>query len=298
MNSIDHRLSATNSKALGFALLAAFLYAISTPVSKILLNTISPTMLAAFLYLGAGMGMVVLGSIRKLACPEHQAEGLTREQMPAILAMIGLDIAAPILLMLGLNLTNAATVALLNNFEIVATAVLALVFFHERIPRGLWAGIGLITLASLLLSAEDAGTICLNPGALLVLLACCCWGLENNCTRVLSRKDPLQIVMVKGFGSGTGAFVIALAIGESLPALSLIPLVLLLGFVAYGLSIFCYVSAQRDLGAARTSACYAITPFVSAGLSLILFSNVPGPSFFIALGLMILGTFLATKKTS
>jgi len=42
-----------NLIAILFAILAAALYAISTPISKLMLQTLAPTMVAAFLYLGA-----------------------------------------------------------------------------------------------------------------------------------------------------------------------------------------------------------------------------------------------------
>ena len=48
-----------------FAILAATLYAVHVPLSKILMQGISPAMLAGFLYLGAGTGM---GGID--ACPQ------------------------------------------------------------------------------------------------------------------------------------------------------------------------------------------------------------------------------------
>ena len=47
------------NKSIFFAILAAALYAISTPVSKLLLQNVPPAMVAAFLYLGAGLGMGV-----------------------------------------------------------------------------------------------------------------------------------------------------------------------------------------------------------------------------------------------
>ena len=129
---------------------------------------------------------------------------------------------------------------------------------------------------------------------MLVLLACCCWGLENNCTRALSEKDPLEIVVVKGFGSGLGALVIALASGERFPAALPVVGALCLGFVAYGLSIFFYIYAQRDLGAAKTSTYYAVAPFIGAGLSLLIFRQLPGLTFLIALAIMAAGTYLAS----
>ena len=43
-----------NLIAILLAILAAALYAINTPVSKVMLQTVAPTMVAAFLYLAAG----------------------------------------------------------------------------------------------------------------------------------------------------------------------------------------------------------------------------------------------------
>ena len=137
-----------------------------------------------------------------------------------------------------------------------------MVFFREKIGKQLWVAIGLITLSSILLTIEDASSFQFSTGSLFVLLACVCWGFENNCTRCLSHSDPLEIVIVKGLCSGIGSVIIGLTIGESLPGIRDILLILLLGFVAYGLSIYFYVYAQRDLGAAKTSAYYAVAPFI------------------------------------
>lgn len=127
------------------------------------------------------------------------------------------------------------------------------------------------------------------------MLACVCWGLENNCTRNLSCSDPLEIVVIKGFGSGIGSVVIGLAAGETLPMWGDVLKILLLGFVAYGLSSYFYVYAQRDLGAAKTSAYYAVAPFIGVLLSFIIFREIPGALFFIALAIMIAGTWMVNR---
>ena len=280
--------------AVFFALLAAALYALSAPFSKLLLREAPPSMMAAFLYLGAGAGMFALSSARRMRSRSSGETPLTRRDLPYTLGMIALDVLAPILLMIGLTQTTAANASLLNNFEIVATSFLALVFFKERIGGRLWAAIALIVLSSVLLSLEDAASLSFSRGSVFVLLACCCWGLENNCTRMLSNSDPLEIVVIKGLGSGTGALIVALLSGECWPAPHTVLLILLLGFFAYGLSITFYVYAQRTLGAARTSAYYAVQPFIGAALSFLLFRQMPGGRFFLALALMIAGTALMT----
>ena len=283
------------STAIFSAILAAALYALNAPASKLLLQNVPPSMMAALLYLGAGLGMLLMGLARKAAGRPSAEAHLTREDLPYTIGMIVLDILAPIFLMIGISHTTAANASLLNNFEIVATSMIALFIFKEKISRRLWLAIGLIVLSSALLTVEDAGSLKFSVGSVFVLLASCCWGLENNCTRMLSQSDPQEIVIVKGLGSGAGALLVALLTGESFPAWGYVPFALLLGFVAYGLSIYFYVYAQRYLGAARTSAYYAIAPFIGVLMSLAIFREMPGMIFFAALAVMIVATVLVTK---
>lgn len=281
-------------KSVFFAILAAALYAISSPFSKLLLEKIPPTMLASLLYLGAGTGLFIVGIIQRKVGTGKKELPLTRKELPFIIGMVVLDIAAPILLMIGLTTTSAANASLLNNFEIVATSLIALLIFNEAISKRLWIGIILVTISSALLSLEDINVFSFSLGSVFVLLACVCWGFENNCTRNLSSKNPLEIVVIKGFGSGIGSLVIAVVIGE----FSVDPLydlfALLLGFSAYGLSIFFYIYAQRYLGAAKTSAYYAASPFIGTLLSLVIFGEIPQTIYIIAFAVMILGTYFIT----
>ena len=284
----------TTRKAIFFAFFAAVLYALNSPFSKLLLRDVPATMMAAFLYLGAGIGLFLVGIAQKITGTKEKELPLTRKELPYTAGMVLLDIAAPIFLMLGLTMTTAANASLLNNFEIVATSVIALVVFKESISRRLWAAIALVVISSIILSFEDLSSLSFSYGSVFVLLACVCWGLENNCTRMLSSKNPLEIVVIKGFGSGLSALVIAFVMGEQLPGIAHVLLALLLGFVAYGLSIYFYIYAQRYLGAAKTSTYYAVAPFVGAGLSMLIFWELPSLSYWVALAIMALGTYFAT----
>ena len=279
------------------AVLAAAFYALNTPLSKLLLVRVAPAMMAAFLYLGAGLGMCLwLLVTRKSRARTEQP--LTRRDLPYTVGMIVLDVAAPIALMTGVARTSAASASLLNNFEIVATSLIALVLVKEAISKRLWLGLFLVTLSSVLLSAQDIRAVSLSAGSLYVLLACVCWGFENNCTRRLSEKDPMEIVAVKGIFSGLGALIVAFVCGAALPDALSIVLALLLGFVAYGLSILFYIYAQRSLGAAKTSAYYAVAPFIGVALSLALFREIPSGWFIAALIVMIAGTLCVTTAES
>lgn len=277
------------------ALFAAALYAINSPLSKLLLDYLPPTLMAGFLYIGAGVCMLALALLRKVRKTERTETKLTKRELPYIVAMILLDIAAPVCLLLGLKSTTAANASLLNNFEIVATAVIALVVFKEKINFRLWLGILFITLSCMVLSFEDLSSLQFSYGSLLILLACVCWGFENNCTKKISSKDPLEIVLLKGIFSGLGSLLIGFIIGERITVLWSVFAVIGVGFVAYGLSIFFYVHAQRILGAARTSTYYAVSPFIGTLLSLVIFREIPHYTYFIALALMIIGAWLSSQ---
>ena len=284
----------TKTIATFFAILAAALYAINIPLSKILLQHVSPTMMAAFLYLGAGIGLFIYGKITK---EREHSELLTKAELPYTIGMILLDIAAPILLMLGLGSTNSANASLLNNFEIVATSCIAFLIFKETLSKKLTFAIILVTIASITLSFEGKGSFQFNTGSLLVLAASCCWGLENNCTRMLSSKSSVQITTIKGLFSGLGSLIVALIAGENIPEIIWMIAVLLLGFVAYGLSINFYIKAQKHLGAAKTSAYYSIAPFLGVFFGIVLLNETPCLQFYIGLVIMIIAIVLMIKDT-
>ncbi|ADU21338.1 DMT family transporter [Ruminococcus albus] len=282
-------------KAVFYAIAAAVFYALNVPCSKLLLERIAPTYMAAFLYLGAGAGVGIMYLFHHKH--EAQTERLEKKDMPYTVGMVLLDIIAPILLMLGVKLGTSANASLLGNFEIVATTLIALFIFKEKVIRRLWAAIGLITLSSIILSLGGEDSFTFSVGSLLVLGATACWGLENNCTRSISDKSTYQIVTIKGFGSGTGSLIVAIIIGEKLPEIKYILPAVVLGFVAYGLSIFTYIRAQKTLGAAKTSAYYALSPFIGAFLSFILLHESLTIVYLIALAVMIAGTAFVVSDT-
>lgn len=281
--------------AIGYALAAALFYGLNVPCSKLLLERVGPTYMAALLYLGAGVGVGVMYLFHwKKEQPE---ERLDKKDLPYAVGMVALDIAAPILLMVGVSIGTSSNASLLGNFEIVATTVIALALFHEAVSARLWLAIGLITLSSVILSFEGGGSLKFSLGSLFVLGATVCWGLENNCTKTISEKSTYQIVTVKGLCSGMGALITALLLGEEAPGPGDVLPAMLLGFVAYGLSIFTYIRAQKTLGAAKTSAYYAVAPFIGALLSFLLLREALSVNYVVALLVMAAGTFLVARDT-
>lgn len=87
--------------------------------------------------------------------------------------------------------------------------------------------------------------------ALSVLLACGFWALDNNFTRKVALVEASWVACVKGLVAGVGNLVLAFVLGASLPDLRTIPAVLLVGFMAYDVSLTLFVLALRHLGASR-----------------------------------------------
>lgn len=286
-----------NKLAIAYAILAAALYAINVPLSKLLLKNVDPTMMASFLYIGAGLGLLIYSLINRIFGKQTIKEPLTKKELPYTVAMVVLDIAAPIFLMLGISQTTAANVSLLNNFEIVATSLIALFIFKEFISRRLFWAIFLVTISSIILGFEGSDSFSFNLDSLFVLGACICWGFENNCTKMISSKSSIEIVIIKGCFSGLGSLIVALMLGEQIPELHWMLCVLFLGFVAYGLSINFYIKAQKDLGAAKTSAFYSVAPFLGVTFSMLLLNERPAMQFYIALVIMVIATILMIKDT-
>lgn len=282
-------------KAIISALLAAVLFAISTPLSKKLMENIPPTFMAAFLYLGAGVGVGIMYIFNYKK--EDKSLKLDKSDFKYTIAMIGLDILAPLLLMLGIKLGSASNASLLENFEIVATSLIALFIFKEKISHKLWIAIFFIIISSFILTFNGKTSLDFSIGSIFVLLATISWGLENNCTKKISEKSTYQIVTLKGIFSGLGSLFIGLLLKEKIINYKYIFLAMILGFVAYGLSIFLYVRAQRDLGAAKTSAYYSVAPFVGAFLAFIINGERPDEKFFLALIFMIIGTIFVVNDS-
>ena len=272
-----------------YALLAALLYALSSPISKLLLEFVGPTLMAACLYLGAGFGLLL---VKKTKITKE--EKLEKKDMPYVVGMVVLDIIAPILLMMGLTITSSSNAALLNNFEIVATTAIAFFIFKEKISKNLLIGIILVLISSIILTF-DISSLSFNLGSVLVLLAAIAWGFENNCTKMISNKNPIDIVIIKGIFSGLGSLIISIIINEFTLNYYLI-FALILGFFSYGLSITTYIYAQRHLGASKTSAFYAVNPFIGTLLSLIIFKDMPNFNFVIALVIMMIATIFIVKE--
>jgi len=276
-------------KGIGFAVLAAVLFGLSTPFAKMLLAHTPPVMIAGLLYIGSGLGLSALYFIRRA----KDEPPLPRKDYPWLAGAVFFGgICAPVLLMVGLQLTTASTASLLLNMEGVFTALLAWFVFKENFDKRIALGMALIVAGGVVLSWHGANGFRLPLGALAVVGACLCWGIDNNLTQKVSASNPYQTAAIKGAVAGTVNLTIALSLGAKLPPFPVIGAALLVGFVGYGLSLALFVMALRHIGTARTGAYFAMAPFVGAIVSLVLLHEPIGVLFLVAAAFMAGGVWL------
>ncbi|TAL36232.1 MAG: DMT family transporter [Phenylobacterium sp.] len=258
------------------AVASAALFGASTPLAKTLLGEgVSPWLLAALLYLGSGLGLASLHYGRKVVGAPSQEAPLARADWGwmALVVLAG-GVAGPVLLMLGLATTSAASAALLLNLEGLATMAIAWMVFRENVDRRLLLGAAAILAGALLLSwQEGAGLGGFGAGSVFIAAACLAWGVDNNLTRRISASDPVQIAMVKGLVAGAVNLAVALSAGARPPDAGLLAAAGLVGFLGYGVSLVLFVLALRFLGTARTGAYFSAAPFIGALLALLLFAE-------------------------
>jgi drug/metabolite transporter (DMT)-like permease len=282
-----------NVKAIFYALASAALFGLSTPAAKALLGSLHPVALAGLLYCGAGVGAALL---RRTIVPGGEA-ALSRNQIPYLVgAIVAGGIIGPVLLMVGLARTEAATASLLLSLEGVATALLAWFVFREGFDRRIALGMACLVAGGLVLAWSGQPTLSSVAGPLAILGACVAWGLDNNLTRKVSLAEPLQIVELKGLLAGPLNLVLGIWAGGSVPALSTGLVAGLVGVAGYGVSLALFILALRHLGAARTGAYFSTAPFIGA-VAAIVFLREPVTAQLLAAGaLMGLGVWLHVSE--
>jgi drug/metabolite transporter (DMT)-like permease len=274
------------------ALGSAVLFGASAPLSKLLLGTVNPWLLAGTLYLGAGIGLALVRlAERGTGAPRAEAP-LTRRDVPWLAAVVLFGgVLGPLLLMFGLSLTTASTGSLLLNLEGLATMAIAWLVFRESVDRRLLLGAIAILAGAVLLTWDGQG-VRLDLGGLLIAAACLAWGIDNNLTRKLSSADPVQIAMIKGLVAGTVNLVLAIIAGAALPSFGFILAGAVVGFFGIGISLVMFMLALRHLGTARTGAYFSLAPFIGAALALVLMDEPLTPVLLIAGLLMAFGLWM------
>jgi drug/metabolite transporter (DMT)-like permease len=268
------------------ALGSAVLFGAVSPMSKLLLDAVDPLMLAALLYVGAGVGLMVYTVSRRALGHARSEAPLSRADLPWLASAIVMGgIVGPVLLMFGLARTTASSGSLLLNLEGLATMAIAWVVFRENVDRRLLLGAAAILAGAVMLS-WNGQSVHLDTGALLIAAACVAWGIDNNLTRKVSAADPVTIAMLKGLIAGAVNVGLALLSGASIPALPHVMEAGVVGFLGVGVSLVLFVLALRHLGTARTGAYYSLAPFIGAIIAVVLLAEPVTAKLIVAASLM------------
>ena len=274
----------------GYAFAAATVFGCSTPFAKQLGDGVSPQVFAGLLYLGSGLG---LAATLVLAPTRGREASLQRaDRGPLLLAIVFGGMLGPLLLLVGLRTTPAASAALLLNLEAVFTALGAWLVVKEHADKRIVAAMTVIVAGGLCLSIRPSGGFAITAGAVAIIGACTCWGVDNVATRPLGQRDPRQVGAAKGIAAGAANLAIGLATGGHLPRAAIVAGAIVLGFFGYGLSLVFYIKALRVLGIARTGAYYAAAPFFGSAIALVWLKEPVGTMFVPAVVLMSIGLAL------
>lgn len=277
---------------IAIALGSAGLFGASTPLAKMLLSDVAPWLMAGLLYLGMGIGLWLVRRISRLAHRAPREAPLRRADMGWLAAVIlSGGILAPVLLMVGLNNTDASTAALLLNTESLATLLIAWLVYRENVDLRVGIGAMAILAGAALLTFEGTA-LRLNAAAVAIIGACLCWGIDNNLTRRLSASDPLQIAMLKGLVAGSVSLLLAVSTGAHFPVPAVVLGVMGIGLIGYGISLVMFIYALRYLGTARTGAYFSLAPFIGAAMAVTIFDEALTWQLAVAAGLMALGLLL------
>ena len=283
-----------------YALVSACLFGASMPASKIVLAHIPAALLASLLYLGSGLGLSVCYAWQKfIVIKQNREPDLCSDGIGWLLASIVLGgVAAPILLMIGLSQLYSANVSLLLNLESVFTALFAWLLFKEHYSQRIAFGMLLIVLGGAVLAFAPRIQSLFSFGAIPIVLACACWALDNNLTRKISSANPLFIAMIKGLVAGVINYILAIKLfNAACPPIVYTLLALIIGFLGYGLSLWLFIKALRELGAARTGAYFSCAPFIGAALSVIILQEPFSIRLLLAGSLMAFGVWLHLTET-
>lgn len=274
-------------------LLAAVTFGLSAPLISTLTATGSPLVLAGLLYGGSALALLGARSVRGQSTQESSVQ---RQDigMLALLTLIG-GIAAPICLVSGLAFLSAGSASLLLNLEGIFTMGIAIAVGREHLSGKGVSAAALILAGAVIIGGGTTSGATLH-GAVLIALACLGWGIDNNISQRLSIRDPMQIALLKSVGASVPMLLVAGLTGARFPTPMEAVVILLVGAVGYGLSIWLDLLALRELGAARESVIFATAPFVGAGFSVLALKEALNLNLIASGVLMVGGIALMLKE--
>ena len=279
--------------ALVIGLLSGLLFGIGTPFSKLLLNEVNSFKLAGLLYLGAAIIFIpyVLKNYKEEF--HYIMKSKTAKSIIGIIIFGGL--LGPVFLLFGLKLANSSSVSVWLNLELVATAILGVLFFKDHLDKPALIGVLFSIAAGIMISFQE-GIGALYSG-ILIALACICWGIDNHLTALVDGTSPQTITFLKGIFAGSTNLIIGMIIGGAYIAPDIVFFSLIVGIVSYGLSIVLYVTSAQHLGATRSQILFSTGPFWGIMAAFVLLSEPINIYVIISMAFLAIGIVMTNILT-
>lgn len=277
-----------------FAILAALCYSLVNPINKLINSDISPLFSAFMLYFGTFLVGLIYFLVQIIFKKYQSKDNLEKKDIPYLLLAILFHSGAAISLMFGLTYLSSSNASLLGSFELISTSLIAFLLFKENISKWLWIGIIFIFSACVIISLGDLENLNFSIGSILCLISPICFGFANNFLKKISHKNPAISIGLIGLGGGLISLIVGFIVGERFVSFTPVIIEVSVGMISYGIALILFIYAERFVGASKTSAFFSLAPFIAIILSLIIFQEVPNYTFYIGLGLLVIGTIFAS----
>ena len=292
------------------ALSSALLFGMGATLNKIVLADVHPIVVAGLIYLFAGMSLslVRFSRLRKrvmsiLETPTKTEAKIGRKDF-AILALVVLSGSsiAPFFFLNGLNQTTAINASLLQNAESLFTMLIAFLFLKERASKKDSLGVLILIVGVFFLTTNgEISKLTLTQnllGNVLIVAACVFWGIDNNLSKFLSKKeDIILITILKCLLGGTALLLLswALRLDFQIPLFAF-PYLISAGAFSIGFSILFFLLGLREIGTMKTGVIFSTSSLFGAAFAFIMLKETFSPIQLIAGFVMLLGVYILYKK--
>jgi drug/metabolite transporter (DMT)-like permease len=291
---------------------SAVLFGITATFNKIVLAKVEPLIVAGLIYFIAGVVLlfVHLSPFQRLILslmetPTRTESVISRRDLEVLgLVILSGAVVAPFLFLFGLKNTTAVNASLLMNTEALFTVFFALLFLEERGTQKDYVGVLLLVVGAIFVTTNaEFWKLTLTKeifGNTLIMGACLCWGIDNNLSKLLSRKRNLVLITaLKCLLGGGILLVLALLLKTSfhVPLISL-PYLFSVGAFGIGFSILLFLFALREIGSMRTGVIFSTSSLFGAVFA---FAVLGEPLTLVQLSaglVMLLGVYILYKKPS
>lgn len=285
-------LSLSKRAGYGFAVLSAMFFGSVSTLAKPALEGINPILLTCMVYL--------ISAVAITPATLHKPVSFKKKDFALILCVaITGAVIAPLMYFHGLHITSASNTAVLSNMETVFTVAIAILFFKEKLSKIGYVGLAMVAVGAILVTTDLSNfSLQLNAGNLLIIGASLFWALDNNISKVITKKIPvLKIAQLKS--AIGGGLLLSIVLITNVPIffkIAEIPFILLLGTVGFAASLYCFLRAIKIIGIVKTIVIFATSSVFGLIFAVVFLHENISMYQIIAIIVMISGIYLINRK--